>query len=195
MTCAENVARYFIELARSESPESVPITNLHVQKLLYYAQGWALCSSGRRLFDEDIEAWKLGPAIPRVYRVFKEYGASAIAFSEGDTSFADKMSADDKAIIESVWRGYRNFSAVGLAAMTHREQPWKSARSGLRDDENSSRPISLDDLRQFFKAKATEIARNHPHLPTKEEIDAGLAEIEAGGGVTLDELEEELRGA
>jgi uncharacterized phage-associated protein len=37
------------------------ITNLKLQKLLYYTQAWYLAFTGQPLFSESIEAWVHGP--------------------------------------------------------------------------------------------------------------------------------------
>ena len=56
------------------------MTNLRLQKLLYFAQGWHLARFGRPLFDASIEAWPYGPVVPEVYRAYKEYGAGGYRF-------------------------------------------------------------------------------------------------------------------
>jgi uncharacterized phage-associated protein len=50
------------------------LTNLKLQKLLYLAYGFHLSLFGEKLFDEKIQAWKLGPVIPSVYSEFKDHG-------------------------------------------------------------------------------------------------------------------------
>ena len=77
MARAEHVARYFLWLSVESEP--TPLTQLHLHKLLYYAQGWSLAAWGERLFDEAIQAWRHGPVVPSVYPSFADYGSSAIA--------------------------------------------------------------------------------------------------------------------
>jgi len=47
------------------------ISNLKLQKLLYYAQAWHLVNFDVPLFGDSIEAWDFGPVIPNVYRQYK----------------------------------------------------------------------------------------------------------------------------
>jgi uncharacterized phage-associated protein len=73
MLSAKDVAEYFVYLVDEESGDN--ITNLKVQKLLYYAQGFHLAMRrGERLFSESIVAWKHGPVVIPVYSQYKGLG-------------------------------------------------------------------------------------------------------------------------
>ncbi|RMD63362.1 MAG: DUF4065 domain-containing protein, partial [Planctomycetota bacterium] len=109
---AEAVARYLLYLA-SKSKEPELITNLRLQKLLYYAQGWSLALRGEPLFDETLEAWKHGPVAPSVYHIFKTHGKQSIPQGEARKD-SPLLSEEDKAFIKSVWRRYRRYSALEL---------------------------------------------------------------------------------
>jgi uncharacterized phage-associated protein len=65
---ASEVANYLVASFRDAGD---PLTNLKLQKLLYYAQGWYLAIHDEALFDERIEAWPRGPVVPPVYGSFK----------------------------------------------------------------------------------------------------------------------------
>lgn len=54
------------------------MSNMKLQKMLYYQQGYHLAAFGTPLFDEDIEAWMYGPVVPCVYDHFKKFGAGGI---------------------------------------------------------------------------------------------------------------------
>ncbi|MEH2444259.1 MAG: type II toxin-antitoxin system antitoxin SocA domain-containing protein [Nostoc sp.] len=58
-----NVARYFIVRAYEDSIEA-EMTNMKVQKLLYYAQNLHLAMYDEPLFEEEIQAWRYGPVCP-----------------------------------------------------------------------------------------------------------------------------------
>lgn len=49
-----------------------PLTNLKLQKLLYYAKGWYLALYDKPLFNDKIEAWVHGPVVPSIYHAFKQ---------------------------------------------------------------------------------------------------------------------------
>ena len=60
---AFDVANYFLSI-----PEYEDLTNLKLQKLVYYAQGIHLAIYGKPLFNEAIKAWEHGPVVPELYR-------------------------------------------------------------------------------------------------------------------------------
>jgi uncharacterized phage-associated protein len=57
-----------------------PITNLALQKLLYFAHGLFLIERKRPLVSGYFEAWRLGPVHPAVYQAFKLAGDRPITF-------------------------------------------------------------------------------------------------------------------
>jgi uncharacterized phage-associated protein len=57
-----------------------PITNLALQKLLYFAHALFLIERKRPLVSGYFEAWKLGPVHPAAYQAFKPAGDRAITF-------------------------------------------------------------------------------------------------------------------
>ena len=57
-----DVAQYF--LAKADEDAGDLMSNLKLQKLVYYAQGFALVLLEKPLFPERIEAWIHGPVVP-----------------------------------------------------------------------------------------------------------------------------------
>lgn len=55
------------------------LSNLQIHKLLYIAQMFHLGEHGEPIFDDDFEAWKLGPVVPGVYQRAKIYGRRPVA--------------------------------------------------------------------------------------------------------------------
>ena len=43
------------------------MSNMKLQKMLYYQQGFHLAYFNTPLFEENIEAWMYGPVVPCVY--------------------------------------------------------------------------------------------------------------------------------
>jgi len=100
MPDVEDVAHYFLEL----EGDAGEISNLKLQKLVYYAQGFSLALRGQPLFDAAIEAWMHGPVVPGLYRRFRDYGSNPIPPSaEFDSSV---LSADERHLIEEVFDVY-----------------------------------------------------------------------------------------
>lgn len=57
--------------------DKVPVSNMQLQKILYYIQR-SFLKSGEFAFDDEIEAWAFGPVIPEVYYIFCGYGSRKI---------------------------------------------------------------------------------------------------------------------
>lgn len=118
---ALEVAKYFLALQDDEEA----ISNLKLQKLLYYAQGFHLALKGRTLFDDDIRAWEHGPVVPSVWRAYNRYAGRPIPRPVGFDPRA--IDEDTRSLLDEVSSVYGQFSAWRLREMTHAEPPWKSA--------------------------------------------------------------------
>ena len=76
------------------------ISNVKLQKLLYYQQGFHLACFGAPLFDEEIEAWMYGPVVPSVYEYFKTYDNRGIEYSEAPVS----LLLEEESLFNEVYR-------------------------------------------------------------------------------------------
>ena len=117
------------------------ISNLKLQKMMYYQQGFHLAYFGTPLFDEDIVAWQYGPVVPSVYKEYKSFESNSISTSKEGISLSD----DEEELFNNVYEEYKQFSAVALMKMTHEESPWKTT------EINSV--ISRDKMMSFFKTQ------------------------------------------
>ncbi len=79
--------------------ERQPISNLQLQKILYYIQKDFL-SRGEIAFSDDIEAWQFGPVVPNVYYYFCGFGAMPISLSYDDRSISGKDVENVERIVE-----------------------------------------------------------------------------------------------
>ncbi len=124
---AENVAKYFIYLASrpvvGDAKEREGLTNLKLQKILYFAQAYFLAKLGRPLFADHIEAWGYGPVIPTIYHHYKIKGSTPI-FADNDES---SVSSEDKEVLQKIWDTFGGYSANRLVDITHAHAPWKEA--------------------------------------------------------------------
>ena len=143
---AEQIADTIIHLSRERGIE---ITNLKLQKLLYYAQAWRLAFTGEPLFAESIEAWVHGPVVPLVFRKFREYRWGSI-----DCAVHPVANDDVVLHIGCVLDTYGKFTATRLEHMTHRESPWLEARQGIPMDEPSQNVITKQSMQRFYSELA-----------------------------------------
>ena len=58
--------------------EGAPVTNLRLQKLLYFIQLESYKVYGKQLFNNDIAAWQFGPVVPDVYYKYSVYAGMPI---------------------------------------------------------------------------------------------------------------------
>lgn len=117
------------------------ISNLKLQKLLYYVQGFHLAYFDRCLFDEDIEAWQYGPVVPPVYHKYKGYGYSGLSF-QGEII---ELEQEEENLFNQVFNVYGEFSAIGLMNLTHKESPWCTTEEGD--------VIPKEKLKEYFKTR------------------------------------------
>ena len=118
---ALDIAKYLITLASPEEEDL--ITNLKLQKLLYYAQGFHLALFGKPLFSERIEAWQYGPVVPEIYRFYKQYGSNSLP--QPDNFNIDEYDEETQELLNEVYEVYGQYTAPTLMRFTHQEIPWK----------------------------------------------------------------------
>lgn len=96
---AVDVAKYIVAKC---SKDSVPISNLQLQKILYYLQKEFLQKYKRALFSEDIEAWPFGPVVQDVYYYFCGFGSFPISYFQKSKTVisAEDLSIMNKIIVE-----------------------------------------------------------------------------------------------
>ncbi|BAZ81967.1 MAG: Panacea domain-containing protein [Sphaerospermopsis kisseleviana] len=141
MLSCHDVAKYFLSQADEDAGDL--ISNLKLQKLLYYAQGFHLALYNEPLFPEPVEAWIHGPVVPEVYHEYKNFASSAIPIPEDiDFSIYDEKTVD---LLDEVYSVYGQFSAWKLRNMTHNEEPWK--------DTDVSDVITHECLKKYFKTQ------------------------------------------
>lgn len=141
---AEEVANYIIKFAHDHQGF---ISNLKLQKLLYYAQGWHLAIYKKRLFDDDIEAWIHGPAIREIYRKYKKYSYHNI---DEEVEEYPEFSPKIKEFLDELLDEYFPLDAYQLERMTHKEEPWLKARNGLPVDAPSDVKLDINDMDIYF---------------------------------------------
>lgn len=143
-TSAKQIANYFINLASKVDEND--LTNLKLQKLLYFAQGKYLAKKDRPLFKEPVEAWKLGPVVRDIYDNFKYCGSFPItAFDKG----VKEVNLDDetKKFLDIIWKEYGKYSARYLVDLTHeKDTSWSQAYSPEKDSK-----ISIELMKKCFK--------------------------------------------
>lgn len=154
---AIDVANFFIDLA-NHSPED-DITNLKVNKLVYFAQGWSLAKFGKPLFSESIQAWKHGPVVKAVYNSFNQGGKQPIP-APTDKNYFIKFSSCQIEFLIDIYNEYGKFTAGALTEQTHLPgTPW--SKYYKKDVKNITIPQSA--IKEYFE--------NMPDIPSSFSFD------------------------
>lgn len=151
LTCYD-VANYFLAKYGTSSKENDLISNLKLQKLVYYAQGFSIALFDEPLFDDPIEAWDYGPVVSALYQSYKTYKSDALPTpSNFDESIYPKHIGK---LLDDVYCEYGQFSAWKLRDMTHEEEPWLQTY-----EAGKNKIISTSLLKSFFRTQVSKI--NH----------------------------------
>jgi uncharacterized phage-associated protein len=154
-----NAARYFIVRAYEDGKDA-EMTNMKLQKLLYYTQSLYLALYNEPLFEEEIQAWRYGPVCPPAYCYYSQYEGNQLPIPS-DSNFSD-ISSDIKDLFEEVWSYFGVHNAYLLSDMTHDEIPWKSARGDLPREAHSQQPLELSQMQKLGNTKLSEIESKNP---------------------------------
>jgi uncharacterized phage-associated protein len=146
MTSALEVARFFIFLKEND-PRSLELSNLKLQKLLYYSQGYYLAMYGEPMFDDPIEAWKYGPVVPKVYFKYKSFGNLDIKDEDAEKYEFFSLDSKKQSVIAYVWKTLGEMTAGSLVDKTHSETPW------LNTWLNSYNKVIPNDLLEAYFSK------------------------------------------
>ncbi|WP_255304172.1 Panacea domain-containing protein [Megasphaera sp. DISK 18] len=146
MVRAIDVARFFINITNTIPTDDL-MTNMRVNKLLYFAQGECLRQLGEPLFCDEMEAWNYGPVVPCVYQTYKIFGREPI---KDETEYQDNLSDQEKDVLFDVLRYYGQFSTNTLVSMSHQKQsPW----AVVHKDGVMHTKISKEAIKSFFESK------------------------------------------
>lgn len=147
---AIDIANYFINNSLISD-----LSNMKLQKLLYYSQGLCLVLIGKPLFQEDIEAWEYGPVIRDIYTQFKEYGSDSIPRRQSDK----KLDQQVEVILDATINTFGKLSTLELSDLSHNETPWKTT---IRN-----KAIDLGEIKSYFEDNYVSLDKNNiPVLDT-----------------------------
>ncbi|MCW3104971.1 MAG: phage-associated protein [Bacteroidetes bacterium] len=124
------------EFVRKGIEDKNPVTQMKLQKLVYFAHGIHLAQYNSPLINEKFQAWEYGPVVPEIYASYKIYGSDPIVdtdhlflfLSEGQKKELEKnsLSRDARSAIDLTWETLKDIDAITLSAWTHKDgSPWK----------------------------------------------------------------------
>ena len=121
---AFEVARYIIH---HEAQQNRPVSNLRLQKLLYFVQAkFVMDSHGPSpCFYEKMEAGGVGPVVREVYYEYRYYGGAMIP---PERNFSTTIAPRDQSMLDEILNDCAQFSTSALVDITHSQTPWQEAR-------------------------------------------------------------------
>jgi uncharacterized phage-associated protein len=133
--------------------EGKPITQMKLQKLVYFAHGLHLADTEKELVKENFQAWKFGPVIPELYDVYKPYGSKPIDdlfWLEFTGKKPEIIQFSPKALeaINATWDTFKDADTIGLSNWTHKaDSPWsKVYKEGVNNIV-----IPNESIKNYFK--------------------------------------------
>lgn len=138
MYSALDIAKYIIAYEHSKGRE---VSNLRLQKLLYFVQAKFFQLYGTPCFSENMEAWDFGPVVVSVYHEYKIFGSLDIM----SHIEAPHISKDATSVINDILDYAAPYPTFQLVDITHDQKPWIDAKANY-----FNHTISMKSLRDYF---------------------------------------------
>ncbi len=121
------MANRLIEMA---DERGIPLTILHLIKLVYFAHGWHLGLFHRPLICHAVQAWRYGPVIHEVYSAFRPKPPEpARARVKRQRGYDEKFTDDEEMVLLRVLEKYSAMPFGKLTRLTHKPgSPWDQVR-------------------------------------------------------------------
>ena len=123
MYTAKEIAEYVIGYYSMEKQSY--ISNLKLQKVMYFLQANHLVSTGRKLFDEKIEAVSFGPVIKSVYKEYMIYGSANIPYHKN--TYKLNILNNDQKDMNELLDELEPYSSNSLLEIIFHQTPWEKA--------------------------------------------------------------------
>lgn len=135
----------------------VPITNLHLNKALFFIHVDFLREHNRPLVSAKIEAWDYGPVFREVYNQFRKFKAEPIkdyarrvSYETGEAEVAeDELQLEIRCFIEEAAEFYLNVPAHVLVDVSHAKGGAWDAVWNNGNDFNVGMEITETIIRQY----------------------------------------------
>lgn len=109
---------------------NLPITQLHVQKLMFLFEAYYMnmIDNCEQLYECEYQAWDFGPVATQLYKHFKKYGKDNIILTNDEVEAGQSIKEEKKKLLKDIFETFKNYTATQLVNFTHAEgSPWKNA--------------------------------------------------------------------
>lgn len=140
----EIIAMYIIHTADD-------VTDLYLQKILYFVKAFSMILLGRDIVEEQCEAWAYGPVFPGIYDKYKLFGREQIPDYNRNFDYSKVLKDEEIKLIDYVIASLGIYNGGTLMRITHREKPWVDARMGIPEFAFSNNLIEDDIIRAYYE--------------------------------------------
>lgn len=150
----EDAAKYIVNNAE--------ITNLALQKILYYVQMFYMAIYKNYAFNSSCNAWEYGPVFGSIYYKYKKFGKNIII----DETPQNELDEDLKNTIDNVLKYFGCYTGLVLKSFTHQEEPWINA---IKSDDKIIEKSSLKEygekiIKEYNISKINEINKYSEYM-------------------------------
>ncbi len=142
-----------LEAAAEYVIREAEVSNLVLNKILYYFDVYCRIFFDKKIFDSQVGAWDHGPVYGRIYYEYKNFGREPIILEDLDTldiNINNIFSKEEKELLNKVTNCFGAYSGKVLSYFTHHDGPWKENRDNNNDFIDS---IDLDEYAKIIKEK------------------------------------------
>jgi uncharacterized phage-associated protein len=137
----------------------VTVSNLALNKIVYFLHGIFLARFGRPLIDAKIEAWQYGPVFREIYHQFKKFGdkpinerATVLNAESGEFEVCSyNLEQNEYEFLQDIADSYLKMRPSMLVELSHvRDGPWHNAwfYDGI---VNPGMEITNESIEKYFK--------------------------------------------
>lgn len=129
---ARRVANLLLDLA---DERGVSVSNLSLQKILFFAHAYYLCERSEPLVEGEFEAWQYGPVHRIAYRAFRMFDAAPIKCRAKamnprtlrDEPIPDLSDVDTREYLAEIFDFFGFLGAGTLVSLSHEPgSPWSN---------------------------------------------------------------------
>ncbi|PWB89854.1 hypothetical protein C5688_13525 [Methylocystis sp. MitZ-2018] len=140
--------------------DGIAVSNLALQKLLYFAHARHLVETKQPLVTGYFEAWQYGPVHPAAYQAFKAAGDASILFratrrdplTGQETTLYSPQSSAVSRLIRSVMLSYGRLTPGRLVEISHAKgAPWEFVVNQARTHMALGLRIGDNVIKERFK--------------------------------------------
>jgi uncharacterized phage-associated protein/DNA-binding Xre family transcriptional regulator len=127
-----DMSNYILQYGETKLEKNFDISNLKINKLVFFVEQAIVAVMGGRIFDWPVQAWQHGPVYPQLYHRYSSFGRDTIKEASNNITLAPSIAK----IVNKTLDKYIEYSAKKLEDLSHKETEWSSVYvEGVRNIE------------------------------------------------------------